>query len=96
MAAQAARNAGKIAKANPHLQIKITKRLLNVEKTHKGKQIDLVKAYVIEAFEEYFVNYPDKNEVLDFVRAQVKSKSPKTRKLSKKFLRINNSTSKKS
>ena len=91
VAGQAALNAGKIAKAKPNLQTKITKRLLNVEKTHKGKQIDLIKAYVIEAFKEYFADYSNKNEILDFVRAQLNSKSPKTRKLSKKFLKTNKS-----
>ena len=91
VAGQAALNAGKIAKAKPNLQTKITKRLLNVEKTHKGKQIDLIKAYVIEAFKEYFADYSNKNEILDFVKAQLDSKSPKTRKLSKKFLKTNKS-----
>jgi hypothetical protein len=91
VAGQAALNAGKIAKAKPNLQTKITKRLLNVEKTHKGKQIDLIKAYVIEALKEYFADYSNKNEILDFVRAQLDSKSPKTRKLSKKFLKTNKS-----
>jgi hypothetical protein len=87
VAAQAALNAGKIAKAKPNLQKKITERLLNIEKTHKGKQIDLIKAYVIEAFNEYFAESSDKNEILDFVKAQLESKSPKTRKLAKKFLK---------
>ena len=89
-AGQAAVNAGKIAKAKPNLQTKITKRLLNIEKTHKGKQIDLIKAYIIEAFNEYFVASSDKNEILDFVSEQLESKSPKTRKLAKEFLKVNN------
>jgi hypothetical protein len=89
VAGQAALNSGKIAKAKPNLQTKITKRLLNIEKTHKGKQIELIKAYVIEAFNEYFEETSDKNQMLNFVKAQLNSKSPKTRKLAKEFLRKN-------
>jgi len=89
VAGQAASNAGKIAKAKLNLQTKITKRLLNIEKTHKGKQIELIKAYVIEAFNKYFSESSDKNKILDFVKAQLDSKSPKTRKLAKEFLRKN-------
>jgi hypothetical protein len=89
VAGQAALNSGKIAKAKPNLQTKITKRLLNIEKTHKGKQIELIKAYAIEAFNEYFEESSDKNEILRFVKAQLNSKSPKTRKLAKEFLKKN-------
>jgi hypothetical protein len=87
VAGQAALNSGKIAKAKPKLQPKITNRLLNIEKTHQGKQIELIKAYVIEAFNEYFEESLDKNKILDFVRAQLESKSPKTRKVAKEFLK---------
>ena len=87
VAGQAALNSGKIAKAKPKLQPKITNRLLNIEKTHQGKQIELIKAYVIEAFSEYFEESLDKNKILDFVRAQLESKSPKTRKVAKEFLK---------
>jgi hypothetical protein len=87
VAGQAALNSGKIAKAKPNLQPKITKRLLNIEETHKGKQIELIKAYVIEAFNEYFAESSEKKLILDFVKAQLESKSPKTRKLAKEFLK---------
>jgi hypothetical protein len=90
VAGQAALNSGKIAKAKPSLQTRITNRLLNIEKTHKGKQIELIKAYVIEAFNEYFAKSSDKNKIVDFVRAQLKSKSPKTRKAAKEFLKRKN------
>ena len=86
VAGQAALNSGKIAKAKPSLQTKITERLLNVEETHKGKQIELIKSYVIEAFNEYFEESSDNNKIIDFVEAQLESKSPKTRKLAKEFL----------
>ena len=86
-AGQAALNSGKIAKVKPNLQTKITNRLLNIDKTHQGKQIDLIKAYVVEAFNEYFEESLDKSKILDFVKAQLESKSPKTRKVANEFLK---------
>ena len=82
VAGQAALNSGKIAKVKPNLQTKITNRLLNTDKTHRGKQIDLIKAYVIEAFNEYFEESSDKKKILGFVKAQLESKSPKTKEVS--------------
>ena len=87
VAGQAALNSGKIAKAKPNLQTKITKRLLDIEKSHQGKQIDLIKAYAIEAFDKYFEESSDKKSILDFVKAQLDNESPKTRKLAKEFLK---------
>lgn len=79
-------NAGKIAKAKPLLQQKITTMLLDIDSLYKGKQMDLMKAYVIQAFDYYFDVAKDKKKIIDFVRAQVNSKSPKTRKVAKDFL----------
>jgi hypothetical protein len=87
VAGQAALNSGKIAKVKPNLQTKITNRLLDIEKSHQGKQIDLIKSYVIEAFDKYFEESADKKKILDFVKAQLDNKSPKTRKLAKEFLK---------
>jgi hypothetical protein len=87
VAGQATLNSGKIAKAKPKLQTKITNSLLNIDKAHKGKQIELIKAYAIEAFNEYFEESSDKNKILDFVKAQLESNSPKTRKVAKEFLK---------
>jgi hypothetical protein len=89
VAGHAAINSGKIAKAKPNLRTKITKRLLSVGKSHKGKHIDLIVAYVIGAFEQYFGESSNKKEILAFVEAQLESKSPKTRKLAREFLRNN-------
>jgi len=86
VAGQAVLNSGKIAIAKPYLQTKLTDRLLNIDKTHQGKQTELIKAYAIEAFNQYFDESSNKNIILDFVKAQSESKSPKTRKLAKKFL----------
>jgi len=90
VAGQAALNSGKIAKAKPNLQTQITKRLLNIEKTHQGKQIELIKSYVIEAFNEYFEESLDKKKIVNFVKAQLMSKSPKTKKAAKEFLKQKN------
>ena len=38
IAGQAALNSGKVAKAKPNLQTKITNKPLNIDKTHHGKQ----------------------------------------------------------
>jgi len=89
VAGQAAINSGKIARAKPNLRTKITKRLLNLEKTHKGKHVDLIIAYTIEAFEQYFKELSNKKEILVFVKTQLESKSPKTRKLAREFLKKN-------
>lgn len=86
VAGQAALNSGKIAKAKPNLQTKITDKLLNIDKTHQGKQTELIKAYAIEAFQEYFEVSSDKERILFFVKAQLESKSLKTRKMAKEFL----------
>jgi len=71
----------------PNLQTKITNRLLNIEKTHRGKQTALMKAYAIEVFNEYFEEALDNERILDFVKARLESKSPKTRKVAKIFLK---------
>jgi hypothetical protein len=86
-AAHLASNSGKIAKAKPGLQGKITAKLLNIDRNHRGKQKDLIKGYAIEALSEYFEEAENRNEILEFVKAQLVSKSPKTRKIAKEFLR---------
>ena len=76
---------GTIAKAKPELESKITYRLLNIEKTTQ-KHKDLVKAYAIDALNEYFNESGNKSEILQFVREALNSTSPKTRKKAKQFL----------
>jgi hypothetical protein len=79
---------GKIAKTKPKLQTKITNRLLNIDKTHHTQErIDLAKASVIEAFEEYFDQSKSKKRIVDFVKKQLNCQSPKTRKRAKEFLK---------
>jgi len=64
----------------------ITRRLLSIDTTMQ-KHKDLVKAYAIEAFNEYFGEAENKREILNFVREQLGSASPTTRKKAKQFLR---------
>ena len=82
-----ARNAGKIAKSKPHLQKRITERLLEIDKTHHHQERkDLIKADVIGSFEEFFEESHDKERILAFVEEQLECSSPKTRKAAKAFL----------
>ena len=83
---------GIIAKAKPKLQTKITNRLLDIDKTHhEQERKDLVKAAIIEAFEEYFDQAKNKKRILNFVEQQLNCQSPKTRKAAKEFLKQINS-----
>jgi hypothetical protein len=77
---------GKIVKFKPDLEGKITDLLLNIEKIHPGKQIELVKAAAIESFSEFFEKAEKKHEILCFVKDQLNSNSPKARKIAKEFL----------
>jgi len=87
-AAYLAGASGKIAKAKPKLQTKITNRLLSIDKTHhEQERKDLVKASIIESFEEYFEQTRSKKRILDFVKEQLSCKSPKTKKAAKEFLK---------
>jgi len=81
------KSSGKIARCKPRLNEKITKLLLNIEKIHPGKQIELVKSAVIESFSEYFELIENKKEVTDFFKKQGSSSSPKTRIIAKDFLK---------
>ena len=87
VASHVAGTSGKIARARPELQSKITKRLLDIDNTYPdAKRRELVKAYAIEALGEYFEESADKAKILAFVAQQVDSESPKTRKLARTFL----------
>ena len=86
VAGHLAANSGKIAKAKPKLQTKITNKLLNIDKTNQ-KHKDLVKAGAIEAFDEYFEEADNREKILEFVKEQFNCKSPKTRKKAKEFMK---------
>ena len=77
---------GRIVKYKPLLEKKITNMLLNIEKIHPGKQIELMKSAVIESISEFFEKSENKDVIIDFVKKQLNSESPKTRKTAKQFL----------
>lgn len=86
-ASHLAGNSGKIVKAKPKLQTKITDNLLSLDKTHHdAERKDLVKGYAIESFSEYFKEAENKQRIIEFIKEQLKSKSPTTRKTAKRFL----------
>lgn len=77
---------GKIAYNKPNLQNKITNILLNIDNTNKGKQVELIKAYIIDSLSYYFQDIKNKNDIITFVKNQQNSASPKTRDKAKEFL----------
>jgi len=80
------KSSGKIVNFKPDLEEKITELLLNIENIHPGKQIELVKAAVIESFSKFYEKAEKKDEILRFVKNQIDSNSTKTRKSAKDFL----------
>lgn len=87
VARYAARNAGKIASSKPHLQRRISEKLLDIgEIYHNPERRDLIKADVIESFEAFFEESEGKETILAFVEEQLGCSSPKTRKAAKEFL----------
>jgi hypothetical protein len=70
----------------PDFEDRITNILLNIEKIHPGKQIELVKSAVIESFSEFFKESKNKNKIINFVKEQLNSPSPKTKKTARAFL----------
>jgi hypothetical protein len=87
-ASYVAANSGKIARAKPGLQHKITNRLLSLDQTHHPpERKDLIKDHAVESFGEFFQESADQSRILEFVRAQLESSSPRTRKKAKEFLK---------
>ena len=75
-----------IVNFKPYLEDKITNILLDIEKIHPGKQIELIKSALIESFSNYFNKSKNKEKIIDFVKKQLNSPSPKTKKTAKEFL----------
>lgn len=78
---------GKVAKAKPDLQPRITEKLLSIDATHfeQGRK-DMLKSYAIESFDTYFEEAEHRETIIEFVRQQLDCSSPKTRKVAKRFL----------
>ena len=86
-AGHVAGNSGKIARAKPELQTRITGRLLSIDETHhEPERRELIKGYAVDSFSEYFEEAENKEKIIAFVRKQLNSKSPRTRKKAKEFL----------
>jgi hypothetical protein len=87
-AAFLAANAWKIVLARPELSSQVTEKLLNIDKVHKGKQNDLEKGHAIESFSHYFdqAGEADRTKILEFVKGEAQSQSPRTKKAAKEFL----------
>lgn len=65
----------------------ITKGLLAIEGTqHKQGRKDLIKADIIQAFDQIYEQVENKAEVFGFVEDQLNCSSPKTRKAAKAFI----------
>lgn len=81
-------NSGQIVIAKPHLEKRVTEKLLAIDKTHHTRdRKELIKAGAIDSFSQYYPISSNKLKILKFVSAQQVSKSPKTRKLAKQFLK---------
>jgi len=86
-ASHVAGNSGKIVKAKPELRSRITEKLLDIDSTHhQPERRDLIKSYIIQAFDEFLEESEEREEIVEFVRQQLDARSPKTRKVAKEFL----------
>ena len=87
-AANIAGRSGIIARAKPHLQGKITNKLLDIDKTHHSSECkNIIKGKAILSFEEYIGEFKDKKKIIQFVRNELQNTRPATRKKAEKFLK---------
>mgnify|MGYP000884121435 CR=1 FL=1 len=86
----AALNLGKIAKAQESLREVITENLLAIRQiNHNPERVDLISAYVIKAFDQYFEVSNQQDRIIAFVFTLLESLSPSTQKAAKAFLKAN-------
>jgi len=86
-------NSGKIARAKPHLSQKITSELLKLEnltiKSHLTQECkNILLGHAISAFDMYFDQIENKDEVISFVRRQLNNTRNATKVKAEKFLKI--------
>ena len=86
LAIYAATSLAKIASVKSHLREEITDRLLDIDRIYQGKQLELTKAAVIEAFDSLYDQSESKEKIKEFAVKQLDSKSNKTKKIAKAFL----------
>jgi hypothetical protein len=83
-----ASSSGKIVRAKPQLERKITNKLLDIDRTHHPEEHKpLIGAGAIQAFDEYFPKATGKDRIIVFVKEQQNRNGPKTRKIAQDFLR---------
>ena len=88
-AAHVVASAGKIVNAKPNLESRITKELLRVDKIKLPTEEcrNILAGYIVLSFGEYFDKIQDKDDVISFVKKQVKSSRNATRTKAAKFLK---------
>ena len=83
-----ARNCGTIASHLPETVQQMVGELLAIEETrHKQGRKDLIKADIIQAFDQIYDQVENKTAVFGFVEDQLDCSSPKTRKNARAFLK---------
>lgn len=85
-ASHVALNSSIIAHNKPDLRSRIVNLLTSINDIHQGKQKELIKAYAIESLQKIYPEAEDQQLIENFVKSQMDSKSPKTRKMAKSFL----------
>jgi hypothetical protein len=87
-AAHVVDNSGAIALAKPKLQIRITNELLNIDETqHSTECKNILKGKAILSFEKYYEQVKNKDQILKFVKKELKNKRPATKKKAEKFFK---------
>jgi len=87
-AANIAGRSGIIAKSKPHLQDKITNKLLDIDKTHHSSECkNIIKGKAILSFNEYIGEFEDKDKIIQFVKKELKNTRSATRKKAEKLLK---------
>ena len=87
-AANIAGRSGIIAKSKPHLQSKITNKLLDIDKTqHSSECKNIIKGKAILSFNEYIGEFKDKEKIIQFIKKELKNTRPATKKKAEKLLK---------
>jgi len=87
-AANIAGHSGIIAQAKPHLQEKITDKLLTIDKTHHSSECkNIIKGKAILSFNQYIDEYEDKEKIIRFVKKELNKTRSATRKKAEKILK---------
>lgn len=85
-ASHVAINSWIIAQNKPELKSQVIGILMNIDQIHRGKQKELIKAYAIESLRKIDPDEEDQEKIMDFVKSQLDSSSPKTRNMAQCFL----------